>query len=393
MKKRIAAVVSLAMSLVFATSAFAATSISVNRDNFTYISGRVDTSDITKTLTEVKKLSNATEEKVTQTLTIDSKNFTTNKLTNKPMEFSLILTVPEKAMNSKSEYTAVDYFTIDSIALPGGKVIYSEEPSVKGEKTKKIMLGTIEKSTAYTLEVSANSSIDKDKLDVQPKEVIWELEYTDDKDKFTPTATPVLSTVTPTQAVLSTVAPTVTSTPIPGASIEPTMTPEASILPEATATNVPEKIIEVSCTAKKQDDENAKVIKPGNYKMVGNGHLIVADSDGNIKLQNDLTSKKNSSGNGVADSSSVITALKEGDTVTVTGTSDAFIQFQSPNGTTAKPSATAKATTKPTTKPTAEPKKNPTTGDNAPLALVGMVAVIAAVAAAYVGISSKKKKQ
>ena len=386
MKKRFAAIISFAVSMLFATSAFAATSISVNQNTFTYISGETYTSDITRTLTEVKKLASGTENAATQTITINSKGFTQNKATNKPMEFRLVVTVPETAKDKKTEYAAVDYFTIDSIKLPGGKVIYSEEPSVKGEKTKKILLGQIDKSTTYTLEISANSAIDKSKLDVQPKDVIWEVEYTDAQSNFTPTAAP---TATP---VLSTVAPTAT------ASILPTVTPgvQASIVPTATPTAVPEKIIEVKCTSKTQTDASSKVIKPGNYKIVGKGHLIVADSDGNIKLQNDLTSSKDSKGNGVADSSSIVTALKEGDTVTVTGASDAFIQFQSPNpSATAKTAAktTAKPTVKPTATSTASPKKNPSTGDTAPIAAVASIAVLAIGVAAYIGISSKKKHQ
>lgn len=396
MKKRFAAIISFAVSMLFATSAFAATSISVNQNTFTYISGETYTSDITRTLTEVKKLASGTENAATQTITINSKGFTQNKATNKPMEFRLVVTVPETAKDKKTEYAAVDYFTINSIKLPGGKVIYSEEPSAKGEKTKKILLGQIDKSTTYTLEISANNAIDKSKLDVQPKDVIWEVEYTDAQSNFTPTAaptaTPVLSTVAPTHSVLSTVAPTAT------ASILPTVTPgvQASIVPTATPTAVPEKIIEVKCTSKTQTDASSKVIKPGNYKIVGKGHLIVADSDGNIKLQNDLTSSKDSKGNGVADSSSIVTALKEGDTVTVTGASDAFIQFQSPNpSATAKTAAktTAKPTIKPTATSTASPKKNPSTGDTAPIAAVASIAVLAIGVAAYIGISSKKKHQ
>ncbi|MDD6483391.1 MAG: hypothetical protein PUF72_02290 [Clostridiales bacterium] len=399
MKKTIAAAMSAAMVFCFATSAFAATSVTVNNNAFTYISGRTENVDITNLLTNVKTVAQKKETKATQTITIDSKNFNTNT-----MEFRLILSEPasEKTDESMSGVSAVDYFTIDAVKTAGGKVIYSEDSAVTGKTSKKILLGQINSKTTYTVELSANSAVDTSKLSVEPTDVIWELEYTDVKSNFTPTAAPSAApTANAPAQPISTHAPTAAPSAAPTQA--PTAAPQAtaSAAPGATVkpTDVPEKVISVLCTAKKPTDSAIKTVTPGSYRLVGNGYVMVSGSDGTVKMQANLDSTKDSKGNGVANKSSVITTLAEGDTLTIEGGSNTFIQFQSPNAatatatTTAKPKTAAAATIKPGATATPGPKKNPSTGDAAPIAGIAALAVCALGAAVYVVTTSRKKKQ
>ena len=389
MKKSIAAAMSMAMTFCMATSAFAATSVSVNDATYTYISGQIGNKDITDELKEIRKVANGQADKATQTIKIDSRNFQTNE-----MEFKLVVS----DSNEEDEISAVDYFVINSIKNPSGTVIYSEdEASLDG--SKEIVLGRIDKKTEYTVEVSKNSTMDAKALGIDDQSVVWQLEYTDNEEFFAPTEAPVIlgeagSTSTSVPVAVSTPAPVVIPNPTEAVTVE-SASPDPSATASAEPTKTPEKIINILCTSKKQEDSSIKTVAPGNYKLVGNGHVIVADKDGNIKLQIDMDSEKDEDGNGIANKTSIITTLAEGDTINIEGDSKAFLQFKSPDSTTTSTTGknTAKATQKPSTTASTTTKKNPTTGDSAPIAVAAVLALGALSAAAYVGISSRKKKQ
>lgn len=344
----------------------------------------------------MKQLKNLTATKsVVQTIKIDSKNMGTY-----PVKLWLNLELPvESEYAQASQYSAVDYYSV-KIENKYGRVIYddAEANAETGSNIKSIELGTLNESHAseeadYSIYVSVNKNVDVSKLSSKPEDVEWKIVYTDDAKSFEATTAPQqTSTAQPSgqtttnngqTGVTATVAPT-------GATASP---------------STEEKTITIYCadeTSKNYTqlkNQNAKIVAPGAYKLVGEGNVLITNSDSNKKIETHLVPESK------IDTVSTL-PIAEGDIITVTGTNPK-ISFKSPNSTaaSAKPSASPKATatTKPTATPkatattapkaTEAPKTNPKTGDATPIVGVSILGISALAAAAYVGISSKKKNK
>ena len=403
MKKIFAAIMAAAMISTVGGSAFAAkrdsSNITISSPKVsttvsqTYASGMdavTKEADITGLMKELKNLT-ATKS-VVQTIKIDSSNKGTY-----PVKLWLNLELPVKSEYAQaSQYSAVDYYSV-KIENKYGRVIYddAEANAATGSNVKSIELGMLNEyhaseETEYNIYVSLNKNVDASKLSSKPEDVAWKIVYTDDAKSFE--ATPV---------------PQITSVPQQGGQTGVTATKSPS---GATATpSTEEKTITIYCadeTSKNYaqlKNQNAKMVAPGAYKLVGEGDVVITDSEGKKRVETNLIPESKIS---------VVSAIQigEGDTITVTGTNPK-ISFKSPNSTaasakpsaspkataSAKPSASPKATatTKPSESPKATdaPKTNPKTGDTTPIAGVSVLGLSAIAAAAYIGISSKKKNK
>lgn len=341
--------------------------------------------NITELMKELKNLT-ATKS-VVQTIKIDSKNMGTY-----PVKLWLTLELPvESEYAQASQYSAVDYYSVK--VENKGRVIYddAEANAATGSNIKSIELGMLNESraseeTEYNIYVSVNKDVDVSKLSSKPEDVEWKIVYTDDAKSFE---------VTP--------APQPTSIPQSGGQTGVTVTMSPSGATASPSTE--EKTITIYCadeTSKNYTqlkNQNAKIVAPGAYKLVGEGDVVITDSEGKKRVETNLIPESKIS---------AVSAIQigEGDTITVTGTNPK-ISFKSPNSTaaSAKPSASPKATatTKPTAtpKPTATaapkateaPKTNPKTGDATPIVGASILGISAMAAVAYIGISSKKKNK
>lgn len=322
--------------------------------------------DITKLMTEIGNLT-ATKDIVQD---IEIKSISANY---SPVEFELLIELPEdNNQTSVDEYSAVDYYNVkvtDSL----GRTIYDDEKNEiePGLEQKVINLGILNEnnqkssSVTYKIYVSVNEDVDAQRLVDDPDDVLWKISYTDDSRQFAPTASPYAGNV-------STMLPSTSSTPSPGTTIAPTATASA-------------KTKVITCQTKEGED----TIKPGSYRIIGKGHVVIKDEDGKVKAEFDLKTTPDA-----------VTVVNEGDVITLTGGTDAYVQFKAPEATaTAKPTATPKTTAKPTAtpkataKPTATAKANPKTGDMAPIAGVGVIAALALGMVVYIGVTSKKKEK
>lgn len=396
MKKIFAMIMSIAMLASIASTTFAAgelsrvfvsTSKSSKSVSKTFPSGVKDTMEeesIQDMMTELKNLT-ATKD-VVQDITINSVS-----ATSLPINYWIKLELPEKSGYSQAgTYSAIDYYSL-KVTDSAGKVLYNDETAKAktGQTTKSVNLGTLNndkkrsETMTYKVYVSVNQDVNAAQLSDKPSEVTWNLAYTDDSKLFETTT--AVSTAVPGSVVpVQTDAPRATATASPATTTAPTGTPAAK------------KIVVYATT----DTNKSESIKPGTYRLVGSGHAVITDSTGSKKSEFDLKSAENTQ---------AVTTLKEGDVLTVTGDSNAYVQFKAPTATaTVKPSATAKATVKPTAtakatkkpiatakttaKPTATAKTNPKTGDTAPIVGVSVLAIMALGVVVYIGVTSKKKK-
>ena len=386
MKKIFAVIMSAALIASVTVQAFAAGELSrvlisgskssdtISKTYPSGVKGTMEETEINKMMTELKNLT-ATKD-VVQPISIESVSES-----NGPVQFWLKLELPERSGYSQAgAYSAVDYYSL-KITDAVGMQIYSDETSTSGTGSgiKTINLGKLNENDRkekkeYKLYISVNGNVNTASLTDKPSDVVWKLVYTDDASQF------AASTPQPTVNTGAVTNPTYMPAGTPTVVPTPTVTPAAS----AAA-----KTIKINVTSKAEKTDKDKLL-PGTYKLVGKGHATIEDKNGNKVTEFDLVTS--------ADSARTLT-LSDGDTVTVTGDADAYVQAKAPATATAtaKPTATPKATAKPTAtpkatvKPTATAKANPKTGDNAPIAVVSVIALLALGVIAYIGITSRKK--
>ncbi len=277
--------------------------------------------DITPLITEVSNLTDSKD--IIQQLSIESNS-------EKPVIAVLRLEIADdKAIDTG--YSAIDYIDF-RISSRDGNILF-EDDTVRATSINKrnIILGTFNENDQsdtqiFNIRMSSNDAIKYNDLKNNVSDIKWILEF---------------------------------NTDIEGVINSTNKTEEAT-----NATPAPEQKIITINIGDKTDKENNLVSK-GIYVLFGNGSCNITSKDGSKNITFTLNPDE---------SKGKTVSLDSGDTVVVTGNSDAKVQFGTPKTTTAAAS-----------------KANPKTGDEAPLTTISILAALAAFGMLF-GVFYKRKE-
>ncbi len=276
--------------------------------------------DITSLITEVLNLTDSKD--VIQQLSIESNS-------DKPVIAVLKLEIADDKA-SDTGYSAIDYIDF-RISSRDGNILFEDDATRSTSiNERSIILGTFNESVQsdsqlFNIRMSSNDAIKYTDLKNSVSDIKWTLELNTDVEGV------VNSMSTPTQ------------------------TPETTPVP-------PQKVITINI-GDKTDKANNLVAK-GIYVLFGSGSCNITSKDGSKNITFSLNSDE---------SKGKTVSLDSGDTVVVTGDSNAKVQFGTPK--------TAATTS----------KANPKTGDEAPLTAISTLAVLAVLGMLF-GVFYKRKE-
>ena len=279
--------------------------------------------DITSLMNESKNLTDSKD--VIEQITIESES-------EKPVVALLKLEIPEDVAKN-SGYSAIDYIDF-RISSSDGTILFEEtEARASSMNNRTLILGTLNNESEndtqiFNIRMSSNDKIKYSDLENSVSDIKWSLEVNADIDS-------AMNSVTNNE-------------------VSPSPQPTQKVL---------------TITVGDKTDKEGNMLEKGVYVLFGNGACNIKSKDGSKNITFTLNPEE---------AKGKTVALEVGDTVVVTGDSNAKIQFGTP----------ATASTTATPKPA---KANPKTGDSTPIVAITVLAFIALSGILY-GTFSKRKE-
>lgn len=320
-----------------------------------------------------------------QTLTITSES-----ADSEPVNFKLRLSLPKQTTSKNSAvstpspdvYSSLDYYNI-KIYDGNGSLLYNSANDKNGsdeQRTyKDIPLGTLntsdtKDSKTFGVSISVNKDLTTNSVAQNAKNLDWSLvSY---KGTAETEETPAPSEPAEPE-----------NTPVAENSPSPEITPYATAAPAPAATVKADKNGIYNLSA--GDYTAGNEIDKGVYTMTGSGLVNVYSADGTLKNTVALKSKGDKSSNGVNE---YILNLANGERINVE--SGVTLEPYAAPTASPTPSPSPKATTTASSSSSSanSSKTNPKTGDNAPLATVSAIGILALVGFAFITIKKRNNR-
>ena len=357
MKKTLSGLLTIAVMLFCAVSAFAAndSTVSIKNDSQTFAHG-YDSTTKTEAAVSITKLLNKLEgikgdgTPVTQVLTIKNK-IGSDVATDIGLKLLDTTIYQNDADASKSVLNNYNIVVTD----PSGEVVAksADEDIYKNEAGIFVLylpLGT------FNEEFSTETKV-------------YNIEFSLDADDSNITSIVDWNIVCMPQNGNGAISGAIVPSAVPSATEAPRVTPSAS-----TETN--DKTLTKYVGANKD-------IAPGKYTITGNGAVKVYNSKDDLKTSIILTDGKDPSKKGVEAYS---LSLNEGDRIEMAD----YINLKAITAASAQTNNTTTKNPAATTKPAANKKTNPKTSDTAPIAIISLVAIASLGVCAYLEIKKRK---